>query len=1705
MGTFTRIRAIYNGATSINGVHGADPVRRGTLIKVSAFPLLLLLAFGIGATETQAQSTFTITSATDGTSAAIPAGANGAVLNLAGTLPSAQQISNGTILACFYTGNGSVSALPLTAPTATTPEQLSVPASLIQAIPQSSFTATNGYSVTAFVYFANTDAGLCNGFSDSQLTNEYPVSIVAPSLGTYTGPVSVPQTNPSTNLQAAPLSLNIPASGFLASANTTGATTVTFGSFGSVTLAIPPTATSSINVPVPSAFSSSPVGTTASLSICNTLTGVDSPVCTSPTPAITLTVTALAASTGTITATPNPVLISGKTVLTAQFTKAANAGTAANLGAPSGTVSFTAPGATIASAPLVLDTTATFTSQTTTLTSPVAPTPIITPAAGSYTGAQSITITDSLTNAAIYYTQDGTTPTASSTLYTGPFSITASETVEAIAVVPGYLNSAVASAAYTITILPATQLAFTVQPSDTLLNTAISPAVQVALKDVNGTVVVNSTAAVSLALYSDPGNTSLGGTTTVNAVNGIATFPDLTVGVLGTGYSLQAHSGSLIPSTSQPFNVTPPAITLAVQSELVGINSTLNGTITLGAPAPAGGLVVTLTSGTPANVTVAPATITIAAGGTTGAFTYTGVAAGNSTLSASATGYTTGTVATTATAAQVSLGMIPNVAPAQMQSLALSLPTAAPPGGTTVTFTIANPNIATVTATSFIPAGAQTPAANPQVTGVLIGTTTVTASAPGYAPASRPVVVTVTAAFSPGTTNINLATATNTSLTISAPAPPGGITFTLSSDNPSIATVPSSITVVAGATSVPIAITGISAGSTTIRADSAGITEATGTVNVDSVIGNSTFITGYDLEEDTNLYLPVSPSVPTTVTVTVSDPTVAVISTSNTVAGQTTLTFPNTTSSYIGTIAVQGLKVGTTTITVSAPGYNAGTITVTVNPSGFVINGYQLAFSTTTYSGVYSLNVFPAILNSNLSYYTTSTLNPQSATISLPVTSSSPAIGTVTSPLVFPPHNTEQNISFQPVAAGTTNITLGTPPTGFSVGADHQQSVATVTTPVIVVNPYITAQKLQGSVNLYLPEPPPSAVTVTVTSSDPTKATISASDTVAGTGTLTYSVAAGQTFIGTIWYQGQALGNSTITVSADGGYTSGSNTVTVYPSGFYYIYTGNFSTTTFSGTTNLSVYTAALYPTTSNNPLALYTYGYELNPGVAPVTVPLSNSDPTVGTVAGGGVVFTAGKTGVSTTFQPSAAGTTNIAITTPSGFSTAAPAQTITATVTAPTMYNYDTYTGVKLQNNFTIGIPVSTPTPETVTITSSNAAIFTISSSETTAGTGSLTFTTTNGSGQSIWIQGQSAGTATLSVSAPGFTSSTSTITVYPSGFAFFGYYTPPYTTTTFSGQSAPSVGTITIGSSGSIYGYIGALPLNPGVTATVVITDGTPSVGTISSAALVFNAGDTSHSFNFQPVSAGTTNLALATPVGFTTPMSGNPSVPQNQSGIITVTAPAIQIYNVTTGVNLDGSLSISLPQTPPSNNGNGVTVTITSSSPTLATLSKDPTVVGTPSVVFTNVTSQNVGTIYVQGQALGTAQLTETASGYTDGNSTITVLPSGFSFYYNNTSFLTSVANGPYTLTAYPSALNTGTLTLNQYPLMLNPGLGNVTVPVASSNAAVGTVSSGPSFAPGASSATFQFVPVGTGTSTITLGTPAGYSTPSQNQTVTGTVQ
>ena len=105
-----------------------------------------------------------------------------------------------------------------------------------------------------------------------------------------------------------------------------------------------------------------------------------------------------------------------------------------------------------------------------------AATPVITPASGTFTAAQSVTITDATAGAAIHYTTDGSTPAVSSPTYQAAISLSSLTTVQAMAIAPNYANSAVASATFkfqtpsgTITITP------TATPSGTSKQLPLTP------------------------------------------------------------------------------------------------------------------------------------------------------------------------------------------------------------------------------------------------------------------------------------------------------------------------------------------------------------------------------------------------------------------------------------------------------------------------------------------------------------------------------------------------------------------------------------------------------------------------------------------------------------------------------------------------------------------------------------------------------------------------------------------------------------------------------------------------------------------------------------------------------------------------------------------------------------------------------------------------------------------------------------------------------------------------------------------------------------------------------------------------------------------------------------------------------------------------------------------------------------------------------
>jgi hypothetical protein len=168
-----------------------------------------------------------------------------------------------------------------------------------------------------------------------------------------------------------------------------------------------------------------------------------------------------------------------------------------------------------------------------------AATPGFSVAGGAYTSIQSVALSTTTTGAKIYYTTNGTTPTTSSALYTGAITVSATQTVEAIAVATGYSNSATGMAKYTLTLTaakPALSLAtgtYLTTESVTLSDTTPGATIYYTT---NGTAPTTSS-----AVYTAP--ISVSSTETIEAIAAESGY--VTSGVVGAKYTI-------IPTVAKP-------------------------------------------------------------------------------------------------------------------------------------------------------------------------------------------------------------------------------------------------------------------------------------------------------------------------------------------------------------------------------------------------------------------------------------------------------------------------------------------------------------------------------------------------------------------------------------------------------------------------------------------------------------------------------------------------------------------------------------------------------------------------------------------------------------------------------------------------------------------------------------------------------------------------------------------------------------------------------------------------------------------------------------------------------------------------------------------------------------------------------------------------------------------------------------------------
>jgi hypothetical protein len=112
------------------------------------------------------------------------------------------------------------------------------------------------------------------------------------------------------------------------------------------------------------------------------------------------------------------------------------------------------------------------------------------------------------------------------------------------------------SATVTVSMAAASQLVFTVEPTNAKAGAMINPPVQVAVQDAYGNTITTSNASVTVAKAPGSPSGTLSGTLIVNATNGVATFGDLAINAKGSNYSLTATTSALPTATSSTFNIT---------------------------------------------------------------------------------------------------------------------------------------------------------------------------------------------------------------------------------------------------------------------------------------------------------------------------------------------------------------------------------------------------------------------------------------------------------------------------------------------------------------------------------------------------------------------------------------------------------------------------------------------------------------------------------------------------------------------------------------------------------------------------------------------------------------------------------------------------------------------------------------------------------------------------------------------------------------------------------------------------------------------------------------------------------------------------------------------------------------------------------------------------------------------------------------------
>ena len=359
-----------------------------------------------------------------------------------------------------------------------------------------------------------------------------------------------------------------------------------------------------------------------------------------------------------------------------------------------------------------------------------------------------------------------------------------------------------------------TQFANLIVQAPTVLGLAVSPTSVRGGQNSTGTVTLTGPApagGLTVTLASNNTNAIAPANVKVPAGATSATFP-IPTNVVGT-QNTATITATLGTSATATLTITPPVITALSTSPANlkgGLPST--GTVTISDPAPTGGILITLSSDTPAVASTVPS-VTVLQGATTATFaitTHVVSALTSVTFTASFSGSSQKTVLTVTPPTVTSVTLNPASVKGGLNSTGtVTLSDPAPAAGVVVALSSANTAVAGVPGSVTVASGSTTATFNVTTSPVSADTPVVLTASVGASNATGTLTVQapVLLSFALNPTNVFSFTSGSGILTLDAPAPNGGMTVTLTSPNPSEASMPATAIVPAGTTSVTFPIT----------------------------------------------------------------------------------------------------------------------------------------------------------------------------------------------------------------------------------------------------------------------------------------------------------------------------------------------------------------------------------------------------------------------------------------------------------------------------------------------------------------------------------------------------------------------------------------------------------------------------------------------------------------------------------------------------------------------------------------------------------------------------------------------------------------------------------------------------------------------------------------------------------------------------------